>query len=235
MNFNSVVWIFLSFAIVLHIGVGIYAYRVMRIAFYLRLWRNGWIYFLISVVATTLRRGMELKESEGDIYAVLAVLSSVALIMFIYNISKVFKDINKVHTESRFISLLRNLPSGVIVYKADTSVIYSNPMAALIFGVSSKELKGLFAQDKEWHYIKEDGSALPIEDFPINRILKTGEPFNNMVVGINHRKDTKWVLCNAYMIDEDKTVVVVFTDITDLKHTESLLLTSEEKYRKAFE
>ena len=154
--------------------------------------------------------------------------------MFIYNISKVFSSVAGIHGESRFISLLKNLPSGVVVYRKNTSVVYSNPVAAELFGVHCDELKGMFSNDKEWHFLREDGSLLPIEEHPVSRVLSTGKPFENMILGINHRKNPKWVICNAYLIEEDNSVVSLFMDITDLKITGELLAISEDKYKKAF-
>lgn len=237
MGIDYLIWFFLSIALILHILVGVYAYKVMKIADYLILWKRGWFYFLISVVVTTLRRGIELGDMGstgiGTIHTALAFISSVALILFIYNISKVFVNVSKLHDESIFTTVLKEIPVGILIHDLDSSIVYSNPMATKILNISKSALSGLFTSEK-WHFLREDGTSLPIDEYPVNKIIKSGKAFSNMIIGINHYKDTLWVLCNAYFINAKHQVVTVFADVSSLKEVEKELELSEEKYKKAF-
>jgi PAS domain S-box-containing protein len=94
-------------------------------------------------------------------------------------------------------------------------------------------LSGLFSSEN-WHFVREDGTPLPVDDYPVNKIIKSGKAFSNMVIGINHRESILWVLCNAYFINDKHQVVTVFADVSSLKEVEKELELSEELYKKAF-
>lgn len=225
--------ILIIFTIILQLTVGIYGYKVLKIASYINIWKKGWIYFIIAAVTTLLRRVCELLSIDSFIHASLAVISSIFLLMFIYNIGKVFRTVSKLHDESIFTTVLKEIPVGILIHDLDSSIVYSNPMASKILDIPKSQLSGLFA-DENWHFLREDGTPLPIGEYPVNKIIKSGKAFTNMVIGINHRKDTLWVLCNAYFINDKSQVVTVFADVSSLKEVEKELALSEEKYKKAF-
>ncbi|HSN66392.1 MAG TPA: PAS domain S-box protein, partial [Fusibacter sp.] len=87
---------------------------------------------------------------------------------------------------------------------------------------------GRIALDPSWHFICEDSSPMPYEDYPVNRVLATCEPLENYVVGIyQDRRTVVWVLVNAFpefMIDGHiNHIVVTFIDISDRKRAEIAL------------
>jgi PAS domain S-box-containing protein/putative nucleotidyltransferase with HDIG domain len=123
--------------------------------------------------------------------------------------------------------LIKNLPVGVIVHDADTRIVLCNPEASQLLGISSNQILGMDARDPEWHFLREDGTRMPVDEFPVNQVIVTGHVFKNFVMGIvrSHDGEYKWGLVNAYPefgIDERlRQIVVMFTDISDIKCAEA--------------
>ena len=143
--------------------------------------------------------------------------------------------------EKRYRTLLENLSSGVVVHRPDTSILLANAKAAALLGLTMEQLLGKVALDPAWCFLQDDGTPMEQSDYPVNRVLSTGELLQNHVVGVRHpdRAETTWVLCSAYPVcDDDGTilqVVVTFADITERKQGELALIASEERWKFAIE
>lgn len=141
-------------------------------------------------------------------------------------------------TKAQFRNLLDNLHPGVVVHGANTQIIYSNRSASRILGLTKDQLLGKATTDPRWHFLREDGAYMPIEEFPVSRVISLRAPIQNLVLGIL-RPDLDhptWVICNAHPEFDEKSrinqVVVSFTDITaerKLKHELDLARDVAEK------
>jgi PAS domain S-box-containing protein len=232
----------------IQVAILVYGYKVMKIADFIPIWKRGWLYFIISESATLLRRGCEACTTtfpDTAVYYVLSLISDVFLFLFIYSMAQVFRYLNKLNNESTFVTLLRNLPAGVVVHSEDNNVLFSNAKAAEILGVSKDDIGSLFEGGcTDWNFLDEKGEPIFLEDMPTQIVLSTGEPLLNKVYGISREDDVIWVLCNAYLLNDEKEakqVVVVFTDVTelrnavvDLRHAEAVCRETGEIYRNAF-
>lgn len=122
--------------------------------------------------------------------------------------------------ESRYQRLLEHLHVGVVVHAPDTSILLSNEQAAVLLDVVPRDMRGKADDDPAWSFVREDGTPLPPEEYPVNRVLSTRQPVRDRVCGINHLRtgDCRWVLVNAYpefrADAELERVVVTFVDIT---------------------
>jgi PAS domain S-box-containing protein len=100
---------------------------------------------------------------------------------------------------------------------------------------------GKTAFDCAWSFVREDETPMPLDEYPVKRVIQTSEPVGNQVLGINRPRtnDRIWVLVNAYPVINDKKeleqVVVTFQDITDHKKAEQALRVSEDKFKHVFE
>ena len=125
--------------------------------------------------------------------------------------------------------MLEHLPVGVVVHTPDARIVLCNPEASQLLGVPSDKLPGKAASDKEWHFAREDGTRMPADEFPVNRVIATGQVVKNFVMGVarHHDGDYTWVLVNAYPeIDSGdllRQVVVTLVDISDIKHAEEMI------------
>ena len=122
--------------------------------------------------------------------------------------------------------LIENLPVGVIVHAPDTRILLCNPEASQLLGLSSDQMLGKDTRDPLWRLVREDGTRMPVDEFPVNQVIATGHVLKNYVTGIEwgHDAEYKWVLVNAYpqfdSSDLLRQVVVMFTDISDIKCAE---------------
>jgi PAS domain S-box-containing protein/putative nucleotidyltransferase with HDIG domain len=130
--------------------------------------------------------------------------------------------------------LIKNLPVGVIVHALDTRIVLCNPEASQLLGMSSDRMLGKDASDPDWHFVRDDGIRMSVDEFPVSQVIATGHVLKNFVMGIARGRDGeyKWVLVNAYPEFENggrlHQVVVMFTDISDIK-------TAEERTRRHLE
>jgi len=118
-------------------------------------------------------------------------------------------------------ALLDNISCGVIVHRADTSIVDANPAACRITGLTLDQLQGKVATDPHWGFLEEDGSVMPLPRFPVMQVLQTGAPVNKLLGGIR-RPDLPrpvWVQVDAYPLRDSagqiEQVVVTFADITE--------------------
>jgi len=134
-------------------------------------------------------------------------------------------------------TLLSNLNSGVVVHAADTSIIFANSKASKLLGLSEDQMKGKKAIDPQWKFINDDNGDMPLDEYPVNRVLSTSEPLRNMVVGVNRPQsgDVVWVLVNGYSVlnasEQVEEVIINFVDITERVRAEKEL----KKHREHLE
>jgi PAS domain S-box-containing protein len=109
-------------------------------------------------------------------------------------------------SEQQYRSLLENLSSGVVVHSPDTSILLSNSMAGNLLGLTQDQMLGKTAPDPDWCFLQEDGTPMPLKDYPVNRVIASGERLQNYVVGVRRpdRPEPTWVLCNAYPVLDDQ-------------------------------
>jgi putative nucleotidyltransferase with HDIG domain/PAS domain S-box-containing protein len=119
--------------------------------------------------------------------------------------------------------LIENLPVGAIVFNPDTRIVLCNPEASQLLEVPADQLLGKAAGDLGKYFVREDGVRMPIAEFPVNRVIATGQVVKNFIMGINRGSDgeNKWVLVNTYPEFDGngqlQQIVVMFTDISDIK------------------
>jgi two-component system, cell cycle sensor histidine kinase and response regulator CckA len=134
--------------------------------------------------------------------------------------------------EIKYQSLFGNIHTAVVVHGPDSRILMSNSMAHELLGLTEEQLVGKSAMDPDWHFFREDGSVLPPEEYPANRVLFTGKPLRDSVTGI-HRgsmKEDVWCLVNADpVLDEHGVfaqVVVTFVDITEHRRHDAVNVSS---------
>ncbi|MBI4607162.1 MAG: PAS domain S-box protein [Planctomycetes bacterium] len=79
--------------------------------------------------------------------------------------------------------ILDAVPSGILFVRADGSIASANGEALRILGVSIEELRSVSILDYAGKTIREDGSPCPVEEYPVYRCLRTGEPQPPMTIG----------------------------------------------------
>jgi PAS domain S-box-containing protein len=128
-------------------------------------------------------------------------------------------------SEARYRQLIDNLNAGFLIYATDTSIQLCNKTACELLGLSMDQILGKTVSDRPWHLVREDGSVMPLEEYPVHHVLSTGSSIKNYILGIKKVIDSVvWVLVTAYPELEPngqiKQVVVTFIDISHHKKVE---------------
>jgi two-component system, cell cycle sensor histidine kinase and response regulator CckA len=139
---------------------------------------------------------------------------------------------------AQYRELIENLHAGLVVHAADTSILLCNATSARLLGLSMDQMMGKTAIDPAWCFVGADSEPLPLEDYPVNKVIGTREPLRNLVVGVNRplTGDLIWVLCNAYPVHNGdgalQRVVVTFLDISDQRRVEAERARLEDQLRQ---
>jgi len=124
-------------------------------------------------------------------------------------------------SEEKYRSLIQKLQTAVVVHGEDTKIVTCNSVAQVLLGLTEDQLLGKTSIDTDWHFFREDGTVMPLEEYPVNQVLATRQPLKNLMVGVHRPGNSEdvWVMANAnpvfgagHRIEE---VVVTFIDVTD--------------------
>jgi PAS domain S-box-containing protein len=143
-------------------------------------------------------------------------------------------------SEAQYRFLIDHLFAGVVVHAPDSSVLLCNRRATELLGLSADQMSGKVAIDPAWRFLREDGSAMGVDEFPVTRVIRDLVPLTDFVLAILRAADSAlvWVLVNAYpQCDAEgvlQQVVVSFVDISARKQAEQTLAASEDRYRLLF-
>jgi len=125
-------------------------------------------------------------------------------------------------------ALLDDLDVGVLVQGPASEILYANEQALSLLGLRRDELPGATAFDAAWDVVRPDGSPFPAGERPLVRVLATGQPERDVVLGVRREgSERRWLLANAIPrsapTGEIAHVVVTLSDISSERRRMSLL------------
>lgn len=129
-------------------------------------------------------------------------------------------------SEEKYRWLIQNTRAAIVVHGPATEVRAVNPVAQELLGLSEDQMLARTALDPDWHFLREDGTVMPIDDYPVNRVITTKQPLRNMIYGVRHpgKRDPVWVVVDADPVFDDRheisEVIVSFMDITERRNAE---------------
>lgn len=136
--------------------------------------------------------------------------------------------------EERYKGLLENVEIGVVVHASDTSIIINNRRSEELLGLTADQMRGKVAIDSYWNFIYEDGSIIPVEDYPVMRVLGNRKAQKNQVVGVKiPEHPIIWLLVNGFPVFNEnggiEEVIISFVDISERKKAEQEVINAKEK------
>jgi len=131
-------------------------------------------------------------------------------------------------SESRFRSLFASMSEGVMQTRDKGQVVFANPAAERILGVTRAEMESRDDTDSLWEFLRPDGSPMPIEEWVGHRAEKEKRRVEKIVTGIKRADgNVTWINANAVPVSagdgEVDSVVITFTDISETKEAEETL------------
>lgn len=147
------------------------------------------------------------------------------------------RDAKLRHSEEGYRSLISKVQAAIVLHDGQGGILVSNPLAQALLGLSEEQLAGRALIDPEWHFVREDGSDLPVAEYPVSQVLSTRQPLRNYVTGICRpgQEDITWVLVNGEPEYDDgggiARVIVSFVDITERRRVEQALLRLNRELR----
>ncbi|WP_051434730.1 PAS domain S-box protein [Desulfonatronum lacustre] len=143
--------------------------------------------------------------------------------------------------EQRWRGLLQSIQAGVIVCAPDTNIIASNATAGKLLGLTGEQMEGKMAADSAWVFLRADGTRMPLDEFPVNRVLRSRETLSDFTLGVSapEKDHVTWLQVTASPIFSDTgeltEIIITFMDITERKKAEEELRYSRRLLQKTFE
>ncbi|WP_439115582.1 hybrid sensor histidine kinase/response regulator [Hydrogenophaga sp.] len=122
-------------------------------------------------------------------------------------------------------ALVENLSAGVMVFRPDSTLSHVNGAARRFLGWGEGGANPALPEPigSRWTMLAENGQAMRRHDMPFERVLATGQPVRDVVMGISvgAGAPVRWALCNAHPENDAqgglRHVVLTFVDISSLR------------------
>ena len=128
-------------------------------------------------------------------------------------------------SEEKYRSLIQKMPVAIVLHDNQGRILDSNAVAQELLALPSEQaLKTEL--NLEWRFLREDGSQMPVSEYPASLVLSTGQRLKDYVAGFNRpdRDSISWMLVNAEPEFNDageiQRIIVSFIDITERKHAQ---------------
>jgi PAS domain S-box-containing protein len=131
------------------------------------------------------------------------------------------------NSETIYRSVVNAMAEGVVAQTMTGEIITCNPRAEQILGLSADQMMGRTSLDTRWRAIHENGMAFSGRDHPAMKTLHTGEPCQNVIMGVRKPDDSlTWFSINTEPLVRTGDnvvhgVVSTFLDITERKRQQS--------------
>ncbi|WP_025144317.1 PAS domain-containing protein [Pedobacter jeongneungensis] len=122
-------------------------------------------------------------------------------------------------SEQRLQGILETMAEGVGIIDITGQLVYANPMAQQILGLSLSEIEDRTYDDPRWQNLRLDGTPLPQEEHPMSVMMSTGRQVYDVEIGVQPPdRDRIYISINAAPIfDEQGNLtggIGTFMDVT---------------------
>ena len=127
-------------------------------------------------------------------------------------------------------AIINKIQAAVVVHACDGQIIAINNKAKKYLGLTDKQILEPPTSKPDWNFLSSSGEKISPKEYPVNIVLSTKQPVNDLTVGIlkSSKSSIRWAIVNADPVIDAKNkvreVVVTFMDITEQKRAQELLL-----------
>ena len=122
-----------------------------------------------------------------------------------------------VASEETYRTLFETVPQGVVYQDTAGRITSANPAALRILGLSLDQVQGRQSIDPAWRAVREDGSNFPGAEHPAMQALATGQPVNDVVMGVQAAdRGLVWIRVAATPLFKNGRVDAVYTSFEDI-------------------
>jgi diguanylate cyclase (GGDEF)-like protein/PAS domain S-box-containing protein len=137
-------------------------------------------------------------------------------------------------TAARYKSVIETLTEAILVCDVQGRIVECNEAAQAVFGLPRDQLIGKDTVPEGAVLIWEDGRELTPSQIPSRVALATGQPQNNLLIGIRREGAVRWRFVNALPVvnpqgGAPRMVVISLTDVTEQKRALDALRASEQE------
>nr|MBF0221888.1 DUF3365 domain-containing protein [Desulfobulbaceae bacterium] len=181
--------------------------------------------------------GRELHELASTFNAMSLSLKQIIEVLQSKSSELLAKNSELQESEEKYRTLIANIRAAVLVHDKDTRILSSNSMAQQLLGLTEDQMLGKEATDLDWHLLRENGTKMPVDEYPVNLVLSSRQPLRDYLVKIFRPEinGLSWLLVHADPVFDDSTalklIIVTFMDLSEQKKIETSLRENEEELR----
>ena len=148
-------------------------------------------------------------------------------------------DENRRATETHHRALVDQLQEGVLVVDRRGTVVSANSSAERMLGQSFADMRETMRSHHDWPLLREDGTRLAPEDYPIPMVLRTRTAMRGALAGLVLGEVVHWFLYNATpLFDADGRridgVILSFIDVTEHRRADLEIAAGRARLRSVF-
>jgi PAS domain-containing protein len=73
-------------------------------------------------------------------------------------------------------SLIQKVQTAIVLHDGQGRIRNCNLLAEELLGLSTDQLLGKSLADPDWHFLREDGSVMPVAEYPVSLVFSTRQP-----------------------------------------------------------
>lgn len=135
-----------------------------------------------------------------------------------------------------FIAVASSIDAGVLIHDFEGRIIFVNPVALHILGLTEEQILGTEARDPMWALLDETGATLPFDQFPAMQVLATRSAYYRPCLGIRTATGIHWARVNGVPMfaEHGFNAIITFVDITALIEANKARTSSEEMWNSIY-
>lgn len=117
-----------------------------------------------------------------------------------------------------FVTITGSIDAGVVVHDHEGKIIFCNPGALDLLGLSEEQIMGTQPLDPIWALLSESGEPLEHQHFPALEVLRTREAYIRNCLGVRTPQGIRWARVKGVPMfaGQGFCAIITFTDITHL-------------------